>query len=82
MSPPTARWQLIVWCSLTFVVELGALLILALGATLLIAGIRMYYGPWADPPGTDEMHVALMILAGVIAVIHSARRWQRGTVPT
>ena len=81
MSPPAGRWQLIVWCSVTFVVELGALLILALGATLLITGIRMYYGPWADPPGSDELHVALMWLAAVVAIFHTVLRWRRSTVP-
>ncbi|GAB3761055.1 hypothetical protein [Microlunatus parietis] len=81
MGTPARRWELIVWCSLTFVAELGALLVLATGAAMLIMGIRMYYGPWADPPGTDELHVALMALATVVTVVHTVVRWKRGTVP-
>ncbi|WP_152364540.1 hypothetical protein [Microlunatus speluncae] len=81
MIRPDGRWQLIVWCALTFVLELGVLLLVAFGATMLIMSIRFYYGPWADPPGTNEMHVVFMVLAVVATAVHTAIRWKRGTVP-
>lgn len=51
-------------------------------ATLVIAGIRTYYGPWADPPGTNESWWALFTVAVGLAAWRFVRRSRRDRAAT
>lgn len=58
-------------------VETGVLVGLAVALTLVIAGIRTYYGPDANPPWTTESWYVLLTVAIIIAGWRCVRRLRR-----
>ncbi|MFT4296738.1 MAG: hypothetical protein QM582_15150 [Micropruina sp.] len=61
-----------IWLLVETAVFSGVATVLA----LVIAGVRTYYGPWADPPGSDEVWYLLLAVAIGLAVWRFLRRWR------
>ena len=75
---PTTSLRAVIWMAVEATIFAG----IAAVATLVIAGIRTYYGPWADPPGTNESWWALLTLALGLAAWRFVRRSRRDRAAT
>ncbi len=49
-------------------------MLLAAASTIVIGAVRMYYGPWANPPGMAELGALFLTLAAAIALWRAFRR--------